>query len=67
MRKFLVSFKTPSGAGRFFHLREDDTLPDEAAVLSMEADMELRHGCQCNVMSISEICASSPPTGQLEA
>ena len=67
MRKFLVSFKTPSGAGRFFHLRDDDTLPNEAAILNMEAEMELKHGCQCSVMSISEISASDAPAVYLEA
>lgn len=62
MRKFLVSYKDPQGVGRFFHTREDDSLPTEENILSMEAQLGQRANCQVEVAitGFTEIAVSPP-------
>lgn len=64
MRKFLVSYRDPQGQGRFFHTREDDSLPSEENILSMEAQLGERANGQVSVVitGFTEIAVSQPVT-----
>lgn len=62
MRKFLISYVDPQGAGRFFHTRQDDSLPSEENVLSMEAKLGERANGRVQVIitGIHEIAVTAP-------
>lgn len=66
MRKFLISYRDPQGTGRFFHTREDDSLPSEENILAMEAKLGERDNGRVTVAitGVSEIAVTSAETSE---
>lgn len=60
MRKFLISYRTSTQYGRFFHDREDDTLPTEENIVAMEAKVSDERRDQVLIIGIVEIAVTAP-------